>query len=92
MAIGSRGRRLESREGTGLAAENVAAMYRKLEDPQRDVDDEIGHIRGLVLIRRLLAEGGGSTSELRECDAVIAECRLRLADLAIRAGAYASAA
>lgn len=67
-------------------------MYRKLGDPQRDVDDEIGHIRGLVLIRRLLAERGSSASELRECDAVIAECRLRLADLTIRAGAYASAA
>jgi hypothetical protein len=67
-------------------------MYRKLGDPQREVDEEIGHIRGLVLIRRLLAERGTPASELREYDAVIAECRLHLADLAIRAGAYASAA
>jgi hypothetical protein len=67
-------------------------MYRKLGDPQREVDEEIGHIRGLVLIRKMLAERGSPTSELREYDAVIAECRLRLADLAIRAGAYASAA
>jgi hypothetical protein len=67
-------------------------MYRKLGDPQREVDEEIGHIRGLVLIRRMLAERGLPASELRECDTVIAECRLHLADLAIRAGAYASAA
>ena len=67
-------------------------MYRKLGDPQREVDEEIGHIRGLVLIRTMLAERGTPASELRDCDAVIAECRLRLADLAIRAGAYASAA
>jgi hypothetical protein len=92
MAIGSRGERLESREGTRLAAKNVAAMYRKLGDPQREVDEEISHIRGLVLIRMMLAERGTPASELRDCDAVIAECRLRLADLAIRAGAYASAA
>ena len=92
MAIGTRARRLESREGTRAAAQNRAAMYRKLGDPQRDVDEEIGHIRGLVLIRKMLAERGSPASELRECDATIAECRLRLADLAIRAGAYASAA
>lgn len=67
-------------------------MYRKLGDPQREVDDEITHIRGLVLIRRMLAERGSPASELRDCDAVIAERRLRLADLAIRAGAFASAA
>jgi len=92
MAIGSRGRRLESGEGTRIAAKNVAAMYRKLGDPQREVDEEITHIRGLVLIRAMLAERGSPASELRDCDAVIAECRLRLADRAIRAGSFASAA
>jgi len=92
MAIGSRGRRLESEEGTRIPAKNVAAMYRKLGDPQREVDEEITHIRGLVLIRTMLAERGSPASELRDCDAVIAECRLRLADLAIRAGSFASAA
>ena len=92
MAIGSDGVWLESREGTRPTTKNVAAMYRKLGDPQREVDDEITHIRGLVLIRRMLAERGSPASELRDCDAVIAECRLRLADLAIRAGAFASAA
>ena len=67
-------------------------MYRKLGDPQRDVDEEIRHIRGLVLIRQLMAERGAPAHELRECDAVIEACRTRLADLAVRAGAFASAA
>jgi hypothetical protein len=65
-------------------------MYRKLGDPQRQVDEEIGHIRGLVLIRKLLAERGAPEAELRECDVVIARCRGELADLAVRAGAYAA--
>ena len=77
--------------GTGAGAANGAAMYRKLGDPQREVDDQIEHIRGLVHIRKMLAERGAVASELRECDAVIAGCRLQLADLAIRAGAYAAA-
>jgi hypothetical protein len=62
-------------------------MYRKLSDPQRQVDAEIGHIRGLVLIRRLLADHGASPAELRECDVVIAESRRQLAELSIRAAA-----
>ena len=60
-------------------------MYRKLGDPQRQVDDEIDHIRGLVFIRKLLAERGAPTSDLAECDAVIAQCRRQLAELAVRA-------
>jgi hypothetical protein len=75
-----------------LGGTKVAAVYRKLGDPQREVDEEIGHIRGLVLIRQLLAERGAPAHELRKCDAVIAACRARLADLAVRAGAFASAA
>ena len=67
-------------------------MNGKLGDPLREVDEEIGHIRGLVLIRRLLAERGASASELGECDAVIADCRRRLADLAPRAGIYSTVA
>ena len=67
-------------------------MHRKLGGPQRDVDEEIRHIRGLVLIRQLLAERGAPSHELRECDAVVEACRTRLADLAIRAGSFASAA
>ena len=67
-------------------------MHRKLGDPQRHVDEEIRHVRGLVLIRQLLAERGAPSHELRECDAVIEACRTRLADLAVRAGSFASAA
>jgi hypothetical protein len=67
-------------------------MDGKLGDPRRIVDEEIGHIRGLVLIRRMLAERGASAAELGECDAVIAACRRDLADLAVRAGGYASVA
>lgn len=67
-------------------------MHRKLGDPQRAVDEEIGHIRGLVLIRSMLAERGASAAELRECDAVIADRRRELADLAIRASAHAPVA
>jgi hypothetical protein len=62
-------------------------MYRKLGDPQREVDEEIGHIRGLVLIRKLLAERGAPVAELCEYDAVIAESRRQLAVLSIRAAA-----
>jgi hypothetical protein len=62
-------------------------MYRKLGDPQREVDEEIGHIRGLVLIRKMLADRGAPASELREYDAVIAERRRQLAALSIRAAA-----
>ena len=67
-------------------------MYRKLADPQRAVDEEIGHIRGLVLIRRMLAERGATATELNDCDVVIADCRRQLAALAQSAGAYSSAA
>ncbi|HEX3057232.1 MAG TPA: hypothetical protein VHP82_13955 [Gaiellaceae bacterium] len=67
-------------------------MHRKLGDPQRHVDEEIRHVRGLVLIRQLLAERGAPSHELRECDAVIEAGRTRLADLAVRAGSFASAA
>lgn len=78
---------MRSREGSEAAAANVAAMDRKLGDPQRDVDEEIGHIRGLVLIRKMLAERGASAAELSECDEIIAGRRRQLADLAIRAAA-----
>jgi hypothetical protein len=67
-------------------------MYRKSSDPQRDVDEQIRHVRGLVLIRTLLTDRGATAAELAECDAVIAAGRQELAELAVRAGAYASAA
>jgi len=67
-------------------------MVGKLGDPRREVDRQIAHVRGLVLIRRMLADRGAPESELRECDAVIAGCRVQLANLAIRAGSSASVA
>lgn len=79
-----------SREGHRATSAKLAAMTRKLGDPQRHVDEEIVHIRGLVLIRKMLAERGAAASELGECDAVIAACRRRLADLAVRASAVAA--
>lgn len=71
-------------------AAKVAPMIRTLGDPRRHVNDEIGHIRGLVLIRKMLAERGATQAELEECDAVIARCRRQLGELAVRAGAYAA--
>ncbi len=67
-----------------------AMMLRKLSDPQRDVRDQVRHVRGLVLIRTLLEERGASVSELAECDSVIAVSRRELTELAARA--YAPAA
>ena len=67
-------------------------MYSKLSDPQRAVDEQILHLRGLVLIRTLLADRGAPPAELAECDDVISHGRQELAELAARAGSYASAA
>jgi hypothetical protein len=64
-------------------------MYRKLSDRQRAVNEQIRHVRGLVLIRALLADRGATPAELQEYDAVIAAGRRELAELAV---AYASAA
>jgi hypothetical protein len=64
----------------------------KLSDSQRAVDAQILHVRGLVLIRLLLADRGATPAELADCDAVIATGRFELAELAARANAYASAA
>jgi hypothetical protein len=69
------------------AAANVAPMYTKFGDPRRRVDEEIDHIRGLLLIRKMLAERGAAPAELQDCDAVIARCRRQLAELAVRAAA-----
>jgi hypothetical protein len=67
-------------------------MHRKPGHSQREIDLQIDHIRGLVLIRRMLADRGATQSELGECDAVIAGCRLQLADLALRTRARPSVA
>jgi hypothetical protein len=56
---------------------------------QEDVLEQIRHVRGLVLIRALIAERGASDAELAECDAVIAECRRELAEKVLLAAAAA---
>ncbi len=76
-----------------MSSANVTRMYRKLSDPQGEVDDEIRHIRDLVFVRSLLARRGATYAELRDCDAVIDGVRRQLADSAKRASArYATAA
>ena len=45
---------------------------------RRRADEEMRHIHGLEVIRAMLAERGANAEELRECDAVIADCRRRL--------------
>jgi hypothetical protein len=71
-----------------VSSANVTRMYRKLSDPQGEVDDEIRHIRDLVFVRNLLARRGATYAELRDCDAVIDGVRCRLADSAKRASAH----
>lgn len=76
-----------------MRSANVTRMYRKLSDPQTEVDDDIRHIRDLVFVRDLLARRGATYAELRNCDAVIDGARRRLADSAKRASSgYATAA
>jgi hypothetical protein len=76
-----------------VSSANGTRMYRKLSDPQGEVDDEIRHIRDLVFVRNLLARRGATYAELRDCDAVIDGVRRQLADSAKRASArYATAA
>jgi hypothetical protein len=76
-----------------VSSANVTRMYRKLSDPQGEVDDEIRHIRDLVFVRNLLARRGANYAELRDCDAVIDSVRRQLADSAKRASAsFATAA
>jgi len=71
---------------------NVTPMYRKLSDPQLEVDAEIRHVRDLVFLRALLAERGATVDELERYDAAIAERRSELARSVKRAARYAAAA
>ena len=75
-----------------MPSANVTPMYRKLSDPQLEVDAEIRHIRDLVFLRAVLAERGATADELQQYDAVIAERRSKLARSAKRAAVYAPAA
>ena len=69
---------------------SLATVTRMAADPQGELEDELRHIRDLVLVRDLLRRRGADAAELRECDATIAEARARLAESAKRA--YAPAA
>ena len=75
-----------------MTVTNVTPMYRKLSDPQTEVDAGIRHIRDLVFLRSLLAERGATADELLKYDAVIAVSRTQLASSAKRAAGYATAA
>jgi hypothetical protein len=80
------------REGAEMTTANATPMYRKLSDPQLEVDAEIRHVRDLVYLRGLLAERGATMDELRQYDAAIAERRSELARSVKRAAGYAAAA
>jgi hypothetical protein len=75
-----------------MTAANVTPMYRKLSDPQLEVDAEIRHVRDLVYLRGLLAERGATVDELRQYDAAIADRRSELARSAKRAAGFPAAA
>ena len=75
-----------------MPSANVTPMYRKLSDPQLEVDAEIRHLRDLVFLRTVLAGRGATAEELQQYDAVIAERRSELASSAKRAAVYAPAA
>ena len=47
----------------------------------RDIDDLLLHVRGLVLVRDLLAERGASSSELEAHNHELERLQHRLADL-----------
>jgi len=75
---------------TATKETTVTTLTPTLQDA---LDDQVHHIRDLVLIRDLLARRGADADELADCDAVIEEQREALAALA-RASAeeYAAAA
>ena len=75
-----------------MSTANVTPMYRKLSDPQVEVDAEIRHVRDLLFLRALLAGRGATEDELRQYDAAIAERRSQLARSVKRAARYAAAA
>ena len=70
-----------------MSSANLSPMLGKHTDSQAAVAEEIRHIRDLVFVRNLLEARGASSVEVRECDAVIDECRRRLAVSAKRASA-----
>jgi len=75
-----------------MSSANVNPMFRKLSDPQVQVDDDIRHIRDLVFVRNLLAARGADEAELHECDVAIDGVRRQLATAAKRAASAPLAA
>ncbi len=72
---------------------STATVSSVVPDAQRELQDELRHVRDLVFVRDLLAGAGATPAELRACDATIEEARTRLAESARRASArYAAAA
>jgi hypothetical protein len=67
------------REGEAMTSTNVRQMKRSRLDSAPDVDDELRHIRDLVVVRNALARRGATHEELAECDTVIDVVRTQLA-------------
>lgn len=62
-------------------------------DPLHDLQDEVRHVRDLVLLRDLLRARGATAAELQEYAATIGRARTRLAEASKRASTpYAAAA
>jgi hypothetical protein len=75
-----------------MSRARLTRLHRDSSSPRAELDDEIRHVRDLVLIRTLLSIRGAPAAELVECDAVIDTARGRLAEVAKRAAPYATAA
>jgi hypothetical protein len=52
---------------------------------QTNIDKELEHIRGLVVIRDALRLRGASPVELKQCDRTIARAKARLAGMVAHA-------
>jgi len=66
------------------ALKNIGTRASDTSNPQAEVDEEIRHIRDLVVIRTLLSTRGATAAQLREYDAAIDDARRRLAETAQR--------
>ena len=58
--------------------------------PQDRVEEELAHIRDLVVLRSIFSARGATADELQVCDAEIARHRIALARFATRASAAAA--
>lgn len=67
-----------------MTGTNVRQMQRGRLDSEADVAAELRHIRDLVVVREALARRGATRDELDQCDVVIDEVRVHLAELVKR--------